>query len=323
MNNPLLSVIIASFNNEEYIEECVGSVIRQTYENLEIICVDDGSTDKTGILMDNFARVDSRIHVFHHKENKGVSAARNLAMNHVNGEFLTFVDGDDYIKPEMYETLIEVALRQNADIVCSPIVGRKVTGIGDEICFSGSDALIETMKRKILDWSLSNKILKTGLSKGIRWDESCTMAEDMLFFSGIVYKAGKVVLLNKEFYYWRNNPNSATRSKIFNKAYMSRIDAVKKVLEFFHENMPEHEVLAERVFLVSCIALTMRIVSSKNRRQCKDELAMVVSEYKSHFKFSFLEGEDIKTKVAMVSLKLGIIPFAVLSKVYCFFALFK
>lgn len=104
--NPLITVIIPIYNIMDCLERCVSSVCAQTYRNLEILLVDDGSTDGTGALCDRLAERDGRIRVFH-KENGGSSSARNLGLQKARGEYLGFVDSDDFIEPDMYERLME------------------------------------------------------------------------------------------------------------------------------------------------------------------------------------------------------------------------
>ena len=115
MNTPLISVVIPVFNIEEYLERCVSSVCEQTYTNLEILLVDDGSTDNSGRICDSLAKKDKRIKVFH-KSNGGSSSARNLGISKACGEFVGFVDSDDYISPNMYELLYQAIQTYEADI---------------------------------------------------------------------------------------------------------------------------------------------------------------------------------------------------------------
>ena len=107
----LISVIVPIYNTLNYLQRCVDSIRRQTYKYLEIILVDDGSTDRSGAMAEKFALEDRRIKVFH-KENGGVSSARNLGIDKARGEYIGFVDSDDYIEPEMYERLLAVALSE-------------------------------------------------------------------------------------------------------------------------------------------------------------------------------------------------------------------
>lgn len=117
-NQPLISVIVPVYNAEKYIHRCVDSIINQTYTNLEIILVDDGSPDNSGVICDEYAEKDDRIVVIH-KENKGVYTARNAGLDICTGEYIAFVDSDDYIESEMYEIMLSESLKDNVDIcVC-------------------------------------------------------------------------------------------------------------------------------------------------------------------------------------------------------------
>ena len=112
---PLISVIIPVYNIEDYVESCIDSVLAQTYRNLEIIIVDDGSTDSSPTILDCCSKKDGRIRVFH-KENGGVSSARMEGVEKANGKWIGFVDGDDYVEPYMYERLLKNAIKYQADI---------------------------------------------------------------------------------------------------------------------------------------------------------------------------------------------------------------
>ena len=113
---PLISIIVPIYNIPDCLAKCVHSITAQTWRQMEILLVDDGSTDSTGALCDTLAEEDSRIRVFH-KENGGSSSARNLGIREARGEYLGFVDSDDYIEPDMYEKLVKAALEYDAPIV--------------------------------------------------------------------------------------------------------------------------------------------------------------------------------------------------------------
>ena len=117
--NELVSIIVPVYNVEQYLEKCVNSIINQSYKNLEIILVDDGATDNSGKICDELAKLDNRIKVYH-KENGGLSDARNYGVERATGEYIGFVDSDDYIDPKMYEKLYEAIKKENVDVVeCS------------------------------------------------------------------------------------------------------------------------------------------------------------------------------------------------------------
>ena len=118
MNDPLISVIVPVYKAEPYLDKCVNSIRNQTYKNLEIILVNDGSPDRCGEMCDAYAKADSRIRVFH-KENGGQSSARNLGLDHMTGEYVGFVDSDDWIEPDMYQRLYDRMVETESQIsVC-------------------------------------------------------------------------------------------------------------------------------------------------------------------------------------------------------------
>lgn len=134
-DEPLISVIITAYNVADYLGRALDSVRGQTWRNLEIIAVDDGSTDATGRILDEYAGKDSRIHVYH-TENRGVSAARNEGLSHARGEYIGFVDGDDRAHPEMYETMLRGILASGADMA---VVNYREVGDGEEGCQTAED----------------------------------------------------------------------------------------------------------------------------------------------------------------------------------------
>ena len=116
--NPLISVIVPVYNVEAWLPRCGDSILSQTYENLEILLVDDGSTDDSGLICEEYAKKDTRIRVIH-KENGGLSSARNSGLDAASGEYIGFVDSDDWIEPEMYAEMLSLMLKSDAQIVCA------------------------------------------------------------------------------------------------------------------------------------------------------------------------------------------------------------
>ena len=112
----LISVIIPLYNYEAYIAKCLESILKQTYKHIEAIVVDDGSTDKSGFIADEYAKIDNRIRVIH-KKNGGIGSAVCEALKHVKGEYIAFLDSDDHMETDAYENLLRVAKKEDADIV--------------------------------------------------------------------------------------------------------------------------------------------------------------------------------------------------------------
>ncbi len=115
MNKPLLSIIVPCYNVASFLPRCIESLIKQTYVNVEILLIDDGSTDDTPILCDQYAKVDSRVKVIH-QENHGSSASREIGLKHIEGDFVTFVDADDWVHPDMYSIMTQDLIESKADI---------------------------------------------------------------------------------------------------------------------------------------------------------------------------------------------------------------
>ncbi len=122
MSDPLLSIVIPIYNVEKYLSACLESVVAQTYKNLEIICIDDGSTDSSGKILDGFAKKDSRIKAIRQEKNRGLSAARNRGISEATGEYITFVDSDDWIDPETCEKTVRKICEEKADVLIFPYV---------------------------------------------------------------------------------------------------------------------------------------------------------------------------------------------------------
>ena len=214
MIEPLITVICPAYNVEKYIKKCVDSIQNQTYKNLEILLIDDGSTDTTGRICDEFARNDKRIRVFH-KENGGLSSARNLGLDNAHGEYLAFVDSDDYIDSEMYETLLKILVREDADFVgCSffdDYGTRKVQngGMKTTSTWQGEDIFLHRTELRFLAW---NKLYKRSLVGEQRFVLG-QVYEDVHFNAPLFFKAKKVAYYDACLYNYRiarpGNTNSS------------------------------------------------------------------------------------------------------------------
>lgn len=214
---PLISVIIPAYNIEAYIERCLNSVCGQTYSNLEIIVVDDGSSDKTGDVIDEFAKRDSRI-IPVHKENSGVSAARNTGLDIAKGEYIGFVDGDDLIEAQMYEKLMELATNYQVDIAhCGYQMvfpdrvdfyyGTKNLKIQNH--FTGVRDLMEAT---LVEPGLWNKLYHKKIFNNLRLDSKIKINEDLLLNYYAFQKAQNSIFLDEPYYHYMVRGNSASTS---------------------------------------------------------------------------------------------------------------
>ena len=252
MSEILISVIVPVYKVEPYIRKCVESIIGQTYRQIEVILVDDGSPDNCGVICDEYARADSRITVIH-TENEGVYCARNKALDVATGDYLMFVDSDDWVEPDFCETALKLALENNVEMVAfmynnvfegrdhsimekRPSVFRK-TGYMDAS---------EAVKHLILRDSpianyLCNKLFKRSLFDGFRFPEGRVLQDQAITYL-MVLKAGKIYVSNAVLYNYLQHPGSITNS-IYNsiKKYASLFAIWQERLPILRQYCPENE----------------------------------------------------------------------------------
>lgn len=221
MEDYKVSVIVTAYNIQDYIVKCLESIANQTYKNLEVIVVDDGSSDDTGKLADEFAKNDNRFIVIH-KENGGVSIARNRGIDISSGDFIGFVDGDDTIEVDMYEMLVNNAIKYDANI---SHCGYKVIENNKEtLFFDTKQIIIQDRKKGLLDLfegtliepSLCNKIFRRSIVGSIRLDESLKINEDLYFNVLLFDKSNKSIFEDEAKYHYMKRDNSATTSSLNN-----------------------------------------------------------------------------------------------------------
>ncbi len=195
MNNDLISVVVPCYNVEKYLEKCVESIINQTYQNLEIILVDDGATDRTPELCDKLALIDSRIKVIH-KSNCGVSEARNTGIESANGKYITFFDSDDWVEPDTIKFAFEKMTDNNFDFIIwgysADFVDNEEKLINNRICAlkgvcecgGNADILFQKCALGLLGYTW-NKLYKTEIIKSnkLYFDKNLSLYEDLVFNS--------------------------------------------------------------------------------------------------------------------------------------------
>ncbi|MBR6965248.1 glycosyltransferase [Candidatus Saccharibacteria bacterium] len=228
--NPKVSVLVAAYNVSEYLEKCLESIAQQTYKELEIIIVDDGSTDDTNQICQQFAKSDSRIKLIQQK-NAGLSAVRNAGLKVATGDFVMFVDGDDFIDKRMVEELV----KQNADIV---VCGYKTVPKGDIKAptnkkLSGQDAAIELLTEQenymVVSW---NKLYRRELFKDIKFPIG-KKHEDSLTTYKILAAAKTVVYLDKPLYFYVQRSGSIMDKVGIKERLAIKMDAATEAKKYF------------------------------------------------------------------------------------------
>lgn len=244
----LISIIVPIYNVETYIEKGIAAICSQTYQNLEIILIDDGSTDRSGMICDEFAQKDSRIKVEHIK-NSGQSHARNVGLSHATGEWIGFVDGDDFPLPHMYESLHNLAVSNQAQIVECNFVGRNSPPpdeIEEEklILMSGREALRRQLDIKIFSrypsTSVWSKLFHHSVLKGITFPDGLIHEEYAMLCEALL-RCRQYIYVNQILYNRTLRPDSTTKEKFSVRSLDKLI--VHKMRNQILENQKEKELL--------------------------------------------------------------------------------
>lgn len=282
--NQLVTVIIPVYNVNEYIAGCLDSVLGQTHKNLEVIVVNDGSTDGSAETCDRYAASDSRIRVLH-QDNQGVSAARNRALDRANGEYVLFVDGDDIASPALVATLLRAAYESGLDLVAcrysrfgTAIDFHKPKEIGSTIQ-SAERALEEMFAGKRIDSGPFCKLIKGSIIAKIRFDEDVPVGEDLDFFSRILLgPIQEIAFVDEALYGYRERHNSAMNGT-FRKQYVDYLELAMSLGEKVSSRYPSaKDAVAYRIFGIASYCVGMIVHSgrdyNKELGQCSAILAI-------------------------------------------------
>ena len=250
MDGELISVIIPVYNVEPYIRKCLDSVINQTYKNLEILCIDDGSTDSSGKICDEYAEKDNRIRVFH-KENGGVSSARNIGLKKFTGKYVGFVDSDDWIEPDMYEILHNLIRKNNVSLSAAGIftdtdaetVPRKNIQPIPKRILKPRDMLTYIYRLDLYNAFhvvLWNKLYSASLflnNKNLFFNEKFISGSDALFLPSVFLSGNCTgIYLDKPVYHYCQRSTSIVYSSSVNIKENCSLAAHKAVFKIFNEN---------------------------------------------------------------------------------------
>ena len=249
MKQPLISVIIPVYGVEKYIAQCLESVINQTYKNLEIILVDDGSPDRCGKICDEYQKKDGRIRVIH-KKNEGVARARNDGLDCATGDYISFIDSDDWIAPDAYEKLYRGLQENGADCAiggCVNVIEKdvKLEYPADSFtrkteCRDSKEVVKNLLLRASAVW---NRLFKREIFETIRFPENRINDDEVVALHAYV-KCKKIVMLNEPTYYYRIRKNSITTGSFT----LRKMDMYYNSLDnyaFIQKTMPDLLTCAE------------------------------------------------------------------------------
>lgn len=277
MMNYKISVIVPVYNVEKYIDKCLNSIVNQTNKNLEIILIDDGSTDRSGDICEQYAMCDSRIKVIHQK-NQGLSSARNRGLDIASGEYIGFVDSDDWISIDMYQILLTTALKYNADIVeCGYekvyenkeyIIDSNIEITEDKIfILNNIEALHEEMQWGKFTAIACNKLYRKCLFLKFRYPIGKCHEDEHLTYK-LLYSCNRLVSINeiKLYYYLQKREGSITAK--FTEKNLDIYDAYEEKTIFFYKNVRVlyGEMLNNLLWLIFYLIYQSEIYSIKCKK---------------------------------------------------------
>lgn len=306
----LISIIVPVYNCEKYIEKALNSLKEQTYQDIEVLVIDDGSTDKSLEIAERFASSDQRFKVIH-QCNAGVSNARNKGLSLATGSIIGFVDADDVCDPRQFEKMYNSLLENQAQAaICSLLfeLAHRTIFQGDKtsssICMDKQTAIIELYKGNIYSGHVHNKIFRRELCENILFDEDISIGEDTLFCLKALSKASKVVYINEGLYHYQIRSNSAYQQKNIDKMYTSHI-AYRRMNSLI-ERLGLNEI-GKKTFLIAYMSnICNLLLIFKEQNQIKDRRYDELRKLLKTLYLDIFKRLTIRQKIA-----LGM-------KVYCF-----
>ena len=311
--NSKISVIVPIYNVEKYLSKCIDSIINQTYTNLEIILVDDGSPDNCGIMCDDYSLKDNRIKVIH-KKNGGLSHARNIGLEIATGDYISFIDSDDYIHKEFYEILISLIVKYNADIAQCEFLKVYEEGINNSnnyksyidekiIMLSNNEALNNLYNKNCVNTVVVwNKLYKKQLFKNIRYPKG-KIHEDEYTTYKVLFNASKVVLTSRQMYYYLQR-SSSIMGEEFNIKRLDRLDAYFGQVLFYNDKKMFKLEEKAKIKFEGLIRASMSKVWKSNLDNKKQIFDSLINYYRKNYNlFSDNLNISFKKKSTMLLFK--------------------
>lgn len=267
---PLISVIVPVYNAERYLPECLDSLLVQTYQNFELLLVDDGSPDKCWEILQQYAAQDARVRIFR-KENGGVSAARNFGLQQAKGEYIGFVDSDDFVAPQYLEWMYRALQQTNTELaVCeyrkvqkeeSPMCTAPVAGEPEIKVFSLAEYSFDYTQCEAANQYVWCMLCKRSLCKELYFDEQLFIGEDTYFFIQVLLQTKGLALVKAPLYFYRIWPESACRRPFTQKHYTA-VETWSRIYEMTQQTDPLLKNSAEQMLVLACAHAYYRMLEA-------------------------------------------------------------
>lgn len=317
-NNQLISIIAPIYNVERYLAQCLDSIINQTYKNIEIILVNDGSTDNSGSIADSLAQKDDRIHVFH-KKNKGVSAARNYALEKATGEYVIFVDSDDYISPDFVEYMVKISEVTNAEFCLSTKVftDKNMTQtLEDKIETYTPEQATCALLYPGIEIGCWNKMFKRSFleKNNIKFPTSFFMGEGLNFITTAAQLANNIGVGNRKVYYYRTNNAQSATTKFNISKLVNAFEAIDNIWKNLRIRTPKVIMALDFHLWWTHFYALQSMVSTSNEKKYSDSYTKFTKYLKANA-FSMLKADVsmvMKIKALCIWISPGIFVKAVI-----------
>lgn len=285
---PKISIIVPIYNVEKYIHKCINSILDQSLTEFELILVDDGSPDRCGEICDEYSKKDNRIKVIH-KNNGGVSSARNIGIDKACGEYIGFVDPDDYIDVNMYEILYKSAKKNNAEIVISSFSfirnckEEKQDVSNDELIFNKYEAITKYFDM-VYPFNFSfmcNKLIKRELFDGIRFNTNILVQEDTEIMIKIYNRSKNIAYIGQPLYFYQLRDDSATGNRI-SKGKITTEQAFLNIYRYIKENLSQFNSKALLKYISYFFNIIIEII--KNYDEYEDDYYILIKKLRLIYK---------------------------------------
>lgn len=304
--NPTISVIAPVYNVESYLDKCISSVVSQSYTDIELILIDDGSTDTSGKLCDAWAARDARIRVIHQK-NKGAGAARNVGIDIARGKYIAFIDSDDYISSDMYGYLLKIIGENDIAETAYVKVGcdddNAQFTVGDKVTmFSACDAMREHINDRVFCQIIYNKLYRREVIGDIRFPVG-KLIDDEFFTYRVIGRAKSLVASDRVCYAYRQQQGSVMHSMPWEKRIQA-VEAKAERLDYIKNKFPDLALLGARELHFTCIyqgQLALRNLAPDKSDRIINYIKQVMRSYPAN-----VFGNGIKTTIWLTAARINI-----------------
>ena len=283
-----ISIVIPIYNTADYLEKCVSSILQQSYSNIELLLIDDGSTDGLASICDRLKLKDDRVKVFHQK-NAGVSAARNLGIKKATGKYLAFCDSDDWVEEDMYEYLVELLERYQKDISsCQAVLEfpekcKKNQNSKKKRIYSSMQAVVELHKGKYIQHWLWNKLFKRELFNDVSFQEDIAIGEDYIVLCSLLEKSNGIVCGALRKYHYVQRKNSVCNSGFYYEQ-MKSVDVFRVYAEKYSAIYPKYKKEFYAHYILEVMAVTTAMIKGNSVKEdvlntVKDVLKAYMMQY--------------------------------------------